>query len=108
MPEALEIISDREIVYRLIQPTPEWFDPPDVIKSSSFTLRPADVGVSVFRARLATPEKVREYRHADESYPVAQAAVGEIRNAKNGAGVDLHLDVIRVDVDLPLAGHAEI
>lgn len=110
MEEVLEIIEDDEIVYRLIQPFPDWFEPPETIYSSCFRLRKTlnEIGISVFRASIATPDDVRWYRNADESYPVAGASVRDIRNAENGAGDPLNLDVIRVDVDPPLPGHSEI
>lgn len=41
-------------------------------------------------------------------YPVASAFIRDITNAKNGAGEPLNLKVVRVDVDPPLPGHAEI
>lgn len=110
MADPEDVVDDDEVVYRLIQPYPSWFEPPDTINSSSFKLekKKNEIGLSVFRASMATPDDVRSFCKADDSYHVAGALVRDIRNAVKGDGKALNLDVVRVDVEPPLPGHSEI
>lgn len=101
-------IDDDEIVLRLIPASQEWFEPPDRIKSSCFTLRHDEAGISVFRARFMSPQRLREVRHASSEARVSEARVGDIRNAVNGRGDPLGLDVIPVDAGPEQPGHSEI
>ncbi|HUY36911.1 MAG TPA: hypothetical protein VMV69_29600 [Pirellulales bacterium] len=102
-------ISDDEIVYRRIPCAAPWFEDPEQITTANFKLnrRRGDLGLSVYRAAMVTPEEALAKANAAADSLVAAANVGDIRALCNGRGEPLALDVVAVD-DEHDVGHAEI
>ena len=105
MPE--RTIADDEVLYRRIPPGDDWFEPPDLISSLNFKLRPNELGISGYLATTVDVAGVLSKAGAIAGSRVAQATVGQIRNARDGKGNPLHLDVVSVN-DENDPGHAEI
>lgn len=105
-----EPLSGDEVVYRRIPRAHPWFES-DEITRANFDLdsRPPDpeLGVSVYRAAIVTPDQVLSKPEAVPKSLIASATVQMIRDAKSGADKALQLDVIAID-DETDPGHAEI
>ena len=100
-------IADDEVLYRRIPPGESWLQPPDRISSFNFKLHPDELGISVYRASVVDAAGVLSKPEAIAGSMVAQATVGQIRDAQNGKGEPLHLDVVAVN-DENDPGHTEI
>ena len=102
-------INDEEIVYLRIPDGSPWFEPPDRITSANFKLnrKRGDVGLSVYRDRVVTPDEVLAKPAATSGCILASATTGDIRGLLDGTDKPLHLDVVAVD-DENDPGHAEI
>jgi hypothetical protein len=102
-------IADVEVVYRRIPRATDWFEEPDKITTANLKLdhRRNDLGVSVYRAQIVTPEQVLTKPDATPHSLLASAVVADIRALRNGKGEPLDLDVVCVD-DEDDPGHAEI
>ena len=100
-------IGDDEILLRRIPPGSRWFEPPDRITSANFKLRPNDLGLSVYRRKIVSPEEVLQKPEAIAGSFVVQATAGDIRKLTDGNGKPLNLDVVAV-ADENDPGHAEI
>jgi hypothetical protein len=102
-----ETILDDEVLLRRIPCGKPWFEPPDRVSSCNFKLRKDETGLSVYRERLASADEVLKKPGAIDGSFVVRATAGEVRQAKNGKGEPLKLDVISVN-DESDVGHAEI
>lgn len=102
-------LSDDEVVYRRIPSSAPWFEPPDRISPSNFTLnkKRGDLGLSVYRASSVTAAEVLAKPEASPDSKIASAKVGAIRKLTNGKGEALNLYVVPVD-DEDDPGHSEI
>ena len=100
-------IADDEVLYRRIPPGKDWFEPPDRISSLNFKLRPGELGISVYRKITVNAADVLSKPGAIVGSGVVQAIVGQIRDARDGNGNLLNLDVVPVN-DENDHGHAEI
>jgi hypothetical protein len=102
-------IADDEAVYCRIPRSAPWFQEPDEVTSANFKLdrRRGDLGISVYRSTVVTPQQVLEKPDAIAGSLIVEAPVGAIRRLCNGVGQPLDLDVIRID-DEQDPGHAEI
>ncbi len=103
----LEPLEDDETVYRRIPRWDGFFSPPDHVTTANFKLRPQEVGLSVYKASVRTPESVVVGIGSLATSFLLRAKVRNIRGLQNTAHEALNLDVVEVPVeDDP--GHAEI
>jgi len=102
-----ETIPNDEVLLRRIPSGKPWFEPPDRITSANFKLRPGEDGLSVYRERLVSADEVLKKPGAIDGSFVVRATAGEVRQARNGKGEPLGLDVVAVNDEYDV-GHAEI
>jgi hypothetical protein len=102
-----ERLSDDEVVFRRIPPGSQWFEPPDRISSFNFKLKPAELGLSVYRKAVLSSQELLAKPEAIAGSVVASASVAAIRALTNVQGESLNLDVVICD-DENNPGHAEI
>ena len=102
-------IANEEIVYRRIPDGSPWIKSPDRITSTNFKLndRRGDLGLSVYRDSIVTPDDVLAKPDAIDGSFLTLATAGDIRGLIDGKGRSRCLDVVAVD-DADDPGHAEI